>query len=186
MFLGSWLSMKKRLVQGREPQVWQRQRPAGGTSRPQLEALEDRRLLTAGILDTTFGTTGIVAPSGFTYHWADANNTGYHSAAVQADGKIVIAGAANGAAAGLFTVSRFNADGTPDTAFNANALKQTVHFSPGSTDVATAAAVQADGKIVVAGTTLPSGGTADHFAVTRYNADGTLDTTFGPFGGGHV
>jgi uncharacterized delta-60 repeat protein len=48
--------------------------------------------------------------------------------------------------------------------------------------------VQSDGKIVVVGTTdvNPSGSTDLAFAAARYNADGTLDTTFdGPFGGGN-
>ncbi len=40
--------------------------------------------------------------------------------------------------------------------------------------------VQADGKIVVAGTS-DSGGT-NNFALTRYNADGSLDTSFGGTG----
>jgi len=49
-----------------------------------------------------------------------------------------------------------------------------------STDWANAVAIQPDGKIVVVGTTYKQNDFSDEdFAVTRYNADGTLDTTFG-------
>jgi len=52
-----------------------------------------------------------------------------------------------------------------------------------STDIANAVAVQADGKLVVVGTTyLNNDYTNEDFAVARYNANGTLDTTFGAGG----
>jgi len=49
-----------------------------------------------------------------------------------------------------------------------------------STDIANAVALQADRKIVVVGTTYKNNDYTDEdFAVVRYHADGTLDTTFG-------
>jgi uncharacterized delta-60 repeat protein len=49
-----------------------------------------------------------------------------------------------------------------------------------STDIANAAAVQADGKLVVVGTTyINNDFSGEDFAVARYNTDGTLDKTFG-------
>ena len=52
----------------------------------------------------------------------------------------------------------------------------------GSTsDGAGSVAIQADGKILVTGTTVPPGAGAD-FALARYNSDGSLDTTFGTDG----
>src|SRR6266567_387508 len=49
-----------------------------------------------------------------------------------------------------------------------------------STDIANAVALQADGKLVVVGTTYRQNDFSDEdFVVTRYNTDGTLDTTFG-------
>ena len=49
-----------------------------------------------------------------------------------------------------------------------------------STDIAFAVAVQADGKLVVVGTTYRDNDFSDEdFAVARYNPDGTLDKTFG-------
>src|SRR6266705_4719560 len=52
-----------------------------------------------------------------------------------------------------------------------------------STDIANAVAVQADGKLVVVGTTYKQNDYTDEdFVVTRYNTDGTLDNTFGSRG----
>jgi uncharacterized delta-60 repeat protein len=49
-----------------------------------------------------------------------------------------------------------------------------------STDLAQAVAIQADGKIVVVGQTYKNNDYSDEdFVVTRYNADGTLDPSFG-------
>ena len=52
-----------------------------------------------------------------------------------------------------------------------------------STDIANAVAVQADGKLVVVGTTYNQNDFSDEdFVVARYNTDGTLDNTFGSRG----
>jgi uncharacterized delta-60 repeat protein len=49
-----------------------------------------------------------------------------------------------------------------------------------STDIANAVAIQADGKLVVVGTTYRDNDfSTEDFAVARYNPDGTLDKTFG-------
>lgn len=56
--------------------------------------------------------------------------------------------------------------------------KQTTSFSAWN-DEATDSALQADGKIVLAGRAGNDQGTEDDFALLRYNRDGQLDTTFG-------
>jgi len=49
-----------------------------------------------------------------------------------------------------------------------------------STDIANAVAVQPDGKFIVVGQTYKNNDfSGEDFVVTRYNTDGTLDTTFG-------
>src|SRR4029079_12810350 len=65
----------------------------------------------------------------------------------------------------------FNPDGSPDTSFSGDG-KQTTDFG-GFDDQATAVALQADGKIVAVG----SGANGD-FALARYSAGGSLDTSF--------
>ena len=52
-----------------------------------------------------------------------------------------------------------------------------------STDIGNAVAIQADGKLVVVGTSYRQNDFSDEdFVVTRYNTDGTLDNTFGSRG----
>ena len=49
-------------------------------------------------------------------------------------------------------------------------------------DGATAYAVQSDGKILIAGLTIPNGSTTTSIGLARFNSNGTLDTTFGTGG----
>ena len=67
------------------------------------------------------------------------------------------------------------ADGDLDVSFGTGGKVVTSILS--QDDFAHSVAIQSDGKIVVAGET--KNGTADEFALARYNADGTLDTSFG-------
>ena len=91
--------------------------------------------------------------------------------AIQADGKIVVAGTTTAGVGGDFAVARLNPTGTLDTTFDLDGLKL-IDFN-GVQDVANALAIQADGKILVVGNDQ-----AD-FAVARLNpADGSLDAAF--------
>jgi uncharacterized delta-60 repeat protein len=144
----------------------------GGLSRNAgtLDDLTVVRFNADGNLDTTFGTGGRAVAH---IHGHDV----IYDIALQADGKIVAAGSCNESLSTPdFAVVRFNADGSLDTGFGVNG-KQTTSFTPGSEDKAYAVAIQPDGKIVVAGYTLILGIGID-FAVTRYNADGSLDFSF--------
>jgi uncharacterized delta-60 repeat protein len=77
-----------------------------------------------------------------------------------------------------FAVTRYNADGSLDTTFNGTGRLMT-NFGSGTGDYANSVTVQTDGKILVAGYSYDSvSGTHYHFALTRYNADGSLDTSF--------
>jgi uncharacterized delta-60 repeat protein len=122
-----------------------------------------------GSLDTTFGNGGKVT----------TDLGGFDAAfgvALQADGKIVAAG--QGGAGGGFALARYNADGSLDPSFGSGG-EVTTHFT-GGVEVAIAVAIQLDGKIVVTGQTFSGG--FQQFALARYNADGSLDTTFGSGG----
>lgn len=100
--------------------------------------------------------------------------TVYRSTAVQKDGKIVAAGYTWNGMHFKFAVSRFNANGSPDSSFSDDGTK-TDSFGPGD-DYAHSVAVQDDGKIVAAG--LGFDGKYYHFAFARYNSDGNPDKTF--------
>lgn len=120
------------------------------------------RLNADGSLDSSFQN----APAGSVK--ANGNVRGI---AVQPDGKIVIGGyftLVDGVA--VTRIARLNADGTLDTSFNVG-----VGANDGIEDVK----LQADGKIVIAGSFTSVQGTAIR-GVARLNTDGTLDTSFVP------
>ena len=127
-----------------------------------------------GSLDTSFGSGGLVATTFGT------GNTRVNGIALQPDGKIVTAGFDKNATEFEFALARYNADGSLDTSFGTGGGKVTTDFGSGI-DVAWAVAVQPDGKIVAAGYAFATG----HpylIALARYNADGSLDTSFGSGG----
>jgi uncharacterized delta-60 repeat protein len=116
-----------------------------------------------GSLDPTFGSGGEVLTDFGTR--IDAA----FDVAVQPDGKIV----AVGNSASDFAVARYNADGSLDASFGRGGLVVTDF---GSSEQATGVALQPDGKLVVVGFD------GSDFVVLRYNADGSLDSTFGSGG----
>jgi uncharacterized delta-60 repeat protein len=79
-----------------------------------------------------------------------------------------------------FSIARYNADGTLDTAFGSNGVAS-VHFA-GTDDVPAAVTVLPGGQILIAGTAttyFAGAPTTSQFAVAELNANGTLDTSFG-------
>jgi uncharacterized delta-60 repeat protein len=121
-----------------------------------------------GALDATFGSNGMVVTSVGGDDFAS-------SAAIQADGKIVVAGSSRTGQNPDFAVVRYNPNGSLDTTFDTDG-KVVTSLGPGY-DYGTAICVEADGKIVVSGTTEHNSGS--DFGLARYTAQGSLDTTFG-------
>lgn len=159
-----------------------------------VEPLESRVVLTAGALDATFGGGGIASAN-----MGPGANAG---AGVQLDGdKILVAGTIQGATTttgtgrkavtttdpGDFAIARYNADGSLDGTFSGDG-RASVSFGARS-DRALDMAVTPDGKYVVVGETpivttvtvrnKTTTTTSLDFAAARFNADGTLDTSFG-------
>ena len=141
------------------------------------------RYKTDGTLDDTFGAvvSGDTRSGKVTTDIGGGVDSAY-AMAVQADGKIVVAGEAHNGSDKDFALARHNANGTLDDTFGAVASGDTrtgkVTTAVGSgDDIARGVAVQADGKIVATG--YSSNGSDNDFALVRYNADGTLDTSFG-------
>ena len=127
-----------------------------------------------GTLDSSFGVNGTAPVAGFEV----ANAT-----ALQADGKIVVAGEVTGS----FVVSRFNSDGSIDAGFGQNGIVKTNTFPTHNfyTSEAKSLAVQQDGKILVAGSGYYTSRYSDDqydFLIIRYNTDGSLDESFGDRG----
>jgi uncharacterized delta-60 repeat protein len=130
-----------------------------------------------GTLDTSFGGTGVVYVSPDMLGQA-------HGVVIQPDARIVAVGRlAMRDASGYWqprqwALARLNPDGSLDGTFGTGG-EVTVSVVPGSgvSDEAFGVTLQSNGKLVVAGThNIVSN--SESFALGRFNADGSLDTTF--------
>jgi uncharacterized delta-60 repeat protein len=135
------------------------------------------RYNTNGSLDTTFGTAGADGIDGVVTTSIGVVNAVANSIKLQSDGKIVAAGVSYTGAGNDIALVRYNADGSLDTSFDADGIVTTAF---GNANDVNSVALQSDGKIVAAGYS-NVGGNYD-FAVVRYNANGSLDTSFGEDG----
>ena len=99
-----------------------------------------------------------------------------HAVAIQTDGKIVAAGQG----AGSIILIRYNSNGTLDTTFG-NVGRGSVTTKIGSWAYPKAMVIQADGKIVVAGSANTTANSLFESALilVRYLSDGKLDLAFG-------
>ncbi len=125
-----------------------------------------------GSIDPSFGTSG-VATVDF------GQEDPLSSSALQSDGKVVLVGSTTepyNPATRDYALARLNEDGSLDSSFG-TAGKVTTDV--GADDQPNDVVLQADGKIVVVGTTNVGG---RRFALVRYDTDGSLDTSFGTGG----
>ena len=122
-----------------------------------------------GSLDNSFDTDGKVLTQFQANTYAEAT-----AVAIQSDGKIVAAGFGSIGGVFSFLVARYNTNGSLDTGFDSDGKAVTQIGI--SDDRAYAIALQADGKIVVAG--YSTNGSDWDLAVVRYNTNGSLDNTF--------
>lgn len=121
------------------------------------------RFTSQGQLDLGFGNSGVVTTS-----LAGGEAFG-HAVAVQPDNKPVVAGQVNSDLA----VVRYTVTGTLDTGFSGSGVVTTSIGTKGSEGYDLA--IQADGKIVVAG--VWADGSSSDYLVARYQSNGTLDMT---------
>ncbi len=150
------------------------------------------RLNANGSVDSTFGTDGLAEYPAGTTTSADGQLSTVVSALLQSNGQIVLVGLAaiSSTSSEDFAAVRLNSDGSIDTTYGTNGTADIPVTVNGFTmDSPTAAAIQANGQVVVTGNvkngsipsltnpilTVP----ATEVAVVRLNTDGSLDTTFG-------
>lgn len=122
-----------------------------------------------GALDTSFDKDGIVI--------TDVQNKSMDRAdavIIQPDGKILAAGSSGNGVYGQMCVIRYNIDGSIDNSFGVKGVAK-ASSSPTYSSHANALALQADGKIIAAGSD-------SCLAMARYNTDGSLDASFGKGG----
>ncbi len=159
-----------------------------GTSALLDSEAEVARFTAAGTIDSGKGGFGkIVQGKAIGYSldtFGGMPNAGLHDLSVQPDNKLVAVGYAypDGTSRRLL-VARYTASGTLDTTFNGNGYSL---FLPSGISDANGwgVALQSDGKIVVTGFCTGTDGDYD-MLVTRFNANGSLDTSFGG-GSGYV
>jgi uncharacterized delta-60 repeat protein len=128
-----------------------------------------------GTLDPTFGRSGFMVFPHEAYAVMDVK--------IQSNGRIVVGGIVAGAAnsIGGFALVRFLADGKIDQRFG-NAGLASAQFGP-LFNAAESVAFQPDGKIDAAGSTVLQGQNgARSMAIARFNANGSLDPSFGSNG----
>jgi len=122
---------------------------------------------TDGILDSTFGTSGITTTTIGGY-------ASGHAVALQSNEKIVVAGVTITSGKPSIALTRYATNGTLDATFGTGGIVTTsISYRAFGASVA----IQSDGKIIVVGNVDDR-----EFVVVRYNTNGTLDGTFGTGG----
>jgi uncharacterized delta-60 repeat protein len=126
-----------------------------------------------GSLDATFAPGGADGDGRVSFGLGGVSAAAL-DVAVQPDQKLVVSGSSSPTpGAGAFALARLNPDGTLDNTFGTGGTITTAH----GLTAAYAVALAPGGKIVLGGTA--EGGDGDS-ALARYNADGSLDPSFGP------
>ena len=122
--------------------------------------------------DSTFGNNGKVVEN------TSASPVDIVDALLQPDGKTLTLAASEYNAINRTVLIRHNTDGTPDASFSGNGVADSL-IIPSANCNPLAMRLQPDGKILVCGDTgyYPKKG-----IVMRYNADGSLDASFGTAG----
>lgn len=92
--------------------------------------------------------------------------------AIQPDGKILVGGAILLSGGTLPSIIRLNSDGSLDSSFNQTTI-------PGSIGTCVALALQSDGKILASQILASTSGVSSNY-FSRFNADGSHDSTFTP------
>jgi uncharacterized delta-60 repeat protein len=140
----------------------------GGSAQPDIAVA---RYTTAGILDPSFGHGGKVITS------FGLGGDAAEAAAIQPDGKILVAGYSRND----FTVLRYSTKGGLDHSFGDQG-KAITRFGSAETDSSALAfglAIQSDGRIVVAGVNENGADGGSDLAMVRYRKGGAPDRTFG-------
>jgi uncharacterized delta-60 repeat protein len=126
------------------------------------------RFTSNGQLDTSFGTNGILIDSSLT---PLPNPFNGYNLSIQPDGKFLISGGGDWIITTPFSfkIARYNSDGSKDMSFGVDGIATS---SCKAECFLNDVKVQSDGKIVGVGFF------GNDFAATRFNPDGTSDTTF--------
>jgi uncharacterized delta-60 repeat protein len=135
------------------------------------------RLRPDGTMDTAYGSGGVARTS--------VTSNDFGGAAIQPDGRIVVVGSGTLANDDALLVVRLTTSGALDTSFNGTGALRTVFptsnsLADSNSRMGNAVAIQANGRIVVAGSwNFSSNNTKFQSAIVGVTAGGALDSTFG-------
>ena len=130
------------------------------------------RLNADGTFDNTFGTNGIAQ-----FNYSPGNSENLVGIVLQGD-KIVIGAHTTNSGAGDFLVLRLDESGEIDLTFGGGGSTM-VDIGTNSVDIAKVIKLDAQGRIVIAGSSeVPNGPNGPDLAVIRLTADGALDNSF--------
>ena len=119
-----------------------------------------------GSLDTTFGDVNFSYPTeklGYTYIVITSGSEFINSGGLDSSGRIY----AGGWSSGMWYVVRLLPDGALDSSFSGDGIASVAYSDGGAQSLA----IQPDGKVLVGG--------GPDFTVTRFNENGSIDTSFG-------
>jgi uncharacterized delta-60 repeat protein len=129
-----------------------------------------------GTLDSTFGTSGIV-----TNDVQTGSDDVVYSIAIQADGKIILAGYSDDGSNKNAALIRLNTNGTLDTSFGTSGKVLTDFITGRADEIKTVKIHSLTGNIIVGGTSSLTS-TNSQAVIARYTSAGLLDTTFNTTG----
>jgi len=131
------------------------------------------KYLPDGSLDPSFVAGGITTTD------LNVSSLDYaYSSAIQPDNSLIVTGYSETSANPKIAVAKYLLDGSLDASFGTGGI--VIKDLGSGSDKAYAIVIQSDGKFVVAGQ--KELGSESDFALLRYNADGTLDSSFGASG----
>jgi uncharacterized delta-60 repeat protein len=133
--------------------------------------------------DLSFNGTGIVRTS----ITGSGGNDVITSMALQPDGKILAAGRCGSSSNRVFCIARYNTDGSLDLSFNPNGASNGLGYFAtqigafpliGNDTFSPSMKVNVDGKILLGAYCYNTSASQTNVCLIRYNANGTLDTSF--------
>jgi uncharacterized delta-60 repeat protein len=153
-------------------------RRSGNTMKFSIECLGERRMMAAGALDTTFGSSGRTLTA---FDLGGSNQDFAYATKIDSSGRIVVVGSTQRSTSGDvdFAVARYTKAGARDTTFG-NAGKAIIAFDRGGTksDVARGIDFLSDGRIIVVGTVAASSTGDTDIGIACLTTSGKLDTSF--------
>jgi uncharacterized delta-60 repeat protein len=146
------------------------------TSEAGTNFVQVARVEANGSLDGSFGSAGFTATTAIPFTPGDSSDAREISMALQSNGAILVATSYSN------LMARFTGSGQLDTSFGSGGIINLSNTGPGVTSGPTQIAVEKNGRILVASGSLAPSPLVQAGTISRYDANGSIDTTFGASG----